>query len=124
LDGLVHVHVEVPAGNHLARNAALLSQLMQGILHCDVQEGSQLMGEVSARGTMDQSLRSGQQRAQAGEPSLCLRPQSVVVKAGDFAQGIVSAAMGVAGQIIQRLEFKAGDDRKTINCELLFLRRP
>ena len=34
----------------------------------------------------------------------------MVVKAGDFAQGIVSAAMGVAGEVIQRLEFAEDGD--------------
>jgi hypothetical protein len=63
---------------------------MQRILHGNVQDRSQLIGEVPARGTMDESFRGGQQRAEAGKPGLCLRPQSAVVKAGDFAQGILN----------------------------------
>jgi hypothetical protein len=34
----------------------LLSQLMESILHFDMQQRSQFIGEVSARGTMDESL--------------------------------------------------------------------
>jgi hypothetical protein len=35
----------------------------------------------------------------------------MLVKAGDFAQRVVSAAMGVAGEVIQRFEL-AEDERK------------
>jgi len=34
----------------------------------------------------------------------------MVVKAGDFAQRIVSAAMGVAGEVVQRFEFAEDGD--------------
>src|ERR1017187_5023660 len=34
----------------------------------------------------------------------------MLVKAGDFAQGIVSAAMGVAGEVIQRSELAEDGD--------------
>src|SRR5713226_1518971 len=83
---------------------------MQGILHFDVQGRSQFIGEVSARGTIDECSRGGQQCAATGEPDLSLRPQSVIVKTGDLAQGIVSTAMGVAGEIIQRFEFTEDGD--------------
>ncbi|MGH9454103.1 MAG: hypothetical protein ACRD2O_09070 [Terriglobia bacterium] len=85
-----------------------MSPLLQRILHFDVQAGSQLSGEVSARGGMDESFGGGQQRAETGEPDVLPRPQSAIVKAGDFAQGIVSAARGVAGEIIQPFEFAEG----------------
>src|ERR1700681_4495231 len=39
-----------------------------------------------------------------------MRPQSLVVETSDFTEGIVSTAMGVAGDIIQRLEF--AEDRQ------------
>src|ERR1700730_18563066 len=34
-----------------------------------------------------------------------MRPEALLVETGDFTQGIVSAAMGIAGEVIQRLEF-------------------
>ena len=37
-----------------------LGELMQRILHLNVQDGSQLIGEVSARGTVNESFRGGQ----------------------------------------------------------------
>jgi len=44
-----------------------------------------------------------------------LRPQPVVVEAGDFAQGIVAAAMGIAGEVTEGFKFaEDGDiDRST-----------
>ena len=110
LDGGIDRRVQIPAGNDLARNSSLLGQLMEGILHGDMQHGSQFIGEVSPRGTMNESLCGRQQSAEPRKPDLCLRPQSVIVKAGDFAEGIVSAAVGIAGEVIQQLEFAEDRD--------------
>jgi len=44
LDGRVSGGVQVQTGNHLASHAALLSQLMQCILHFDVQGTRQFVG--------------------------------------------------------------------------------
>src|SRR5437879_10183907 len=46
------------------RVTMLLSQLMQGVLHCDVQSARQFMGEIPARGTIDKHFGGGQQRAE------------------------------------------------------------
>lgn len=110
LEGGVEGHVEVQPGDDLAGNSALLSQLMQCVLHFDVQGPSQFRGEVPAGGTIDESLGGGQQRAETREPDGGLRPQSVVLETGDFTQGIESAAMGVAGQVIERFEFAEDGD--------------
>lgn len=40
----------------------------------------------------------------------CSDPALVAVEAGDFAQGLVSAAMGVAREVVQRLEFAEDGD--------------
>lgn len=97
LEGGIGGQVEVRPGDDLAGNSALLSQLMQSVLHFDVQGPSQFGGEVPAGGTMDESFGGGQQSAETGEPNVSVGPQSVVVETGDFTQGIVSAAMRVAG---------------------------
>src|SRR6266436_5643064 len=39
-----------------------------------------------------------------------MRPQAFLVEMGDFMKGIVAAAMGVTGEIIQRLEFAEDRD--------------
>ena len=85
LDVTVSGGVKVETGNHLASHAALLRQLMQCVLHLNVQGARQFIGEETAWGTIDEHFGSGQQRAGAREPDVCLRPQSMVVKAGDFA---------------------------------------
>jgi hypothetical protein len=41
---------------------------MQSILHFDVQGTGQFIGEVSARGTVDEHLGRGQQRADLNGP--------------------------------------------------------
>jgi hypothetical protein len=57
-------------------NSRLLIQLMEGILQLDVQERSPLIGEVSARGMMNELFRGGQQGAEAEKLSLVMRPPS------------------------------------------------
>src|SRR2546427_3621648 len=56
------------------------------------------------------TLFRSQQRAELREPDVRMRPQAFLVEMGDFMKGIVSAAMGVAGEVIQRLEFAEDRD--------------
>jgi hypothetical protein len=72
LSGRIGCCVQIPAGNDLTRNPPLLGQLMEGVLHFHVQDRSQLLGEVSARRTMNEFLGGGQQGAEAGKPNLRL----------------------------------------------------
>ena len=65
----------------------------------------QFVGEPAARGLIDEGFNSGHQSAIAGKPDGIVGPQASVVEAGRFAEGIVTAAMGIAGQVIQELEF-------------------
>ena len=83
-----------------------MCQLMEGILHFDVQERSQLIGEISARGAMHEFFRGGQQRAEAREPGLGVQPQTALIQAGDLAQSVESAAMRIAGEVIQGLSLR------------------
>ena len=46
-----------------------------------------------------------------------MRPQAFLVEKGDFTQGIVAAAMGVTGEIIQRLEF--AEDRDVVTVQVV-----
>src|ERR1039457_2527130 len=48
-----------------------------------------------------------------------MRPQPFVIETSDFAERIVSTAMGVAGDVIQRLEF-AEDGHIDCGAEGLF----
>jgi len=83
---------------------------MQCVLYFDVQGTSQFIGKIPARGMMDECFGGCQQCAEAGEPDGCLRPQSVIVERGNLTEGVVSATMGVAGEIVQRFEFAEDSD--------------
>ena len=83
---------------------------MQRVLYFDVQDMRQFIGKISARGMIDEPFGGGQQRAETREPDVLLRPQALVVKESDFAQSIVSAAMGVAGEVIQGYELAEDGD--------------
>ena len=65
----------------------------------------QFVGEPAARGLIDEGLDGGDERAVTGEPNRIVGPQAGVVEAGDFAKGIVAAAMSIAGEVIEELEF-------------------
>src|SRR5487761_84932 len=80
-------------------------QIVEGIVDFGMERVRQFVGEPAVRGLIDQGLNSGHQSAMAGKPDGIVGPQAGVVKAGSFAEGIVTAAMGIAGQVIQELEF-------------------
>ena len=110
LDGAVRGRIKVVPRNHLASHPVLLGQLMQCVLHFDVQGPRQFIGEVSVRRTIDKGFGGGQQRSELREPDVGLRPQPMLVESDDFAQGIVSPAMRVAGEVIQRPELAEDGD--------------
>ena len=62
----------------------------------------QFVGEAATRGLIDQGLEGGDESAVAGKPNRILGPQACVVEASGFAEGIVAAAMGIAGQVCLR----------------------
>src|SRR5260370_41693352 len=64
----------------------------------------QFVGEGATRGLIDEGLDGGDESAVAGKPNRILGPQACVVEASGFAEGIVAAAMGIAGEVIQKLE--------------------
>jgi hypothetical protein len=88
----------------------LLSQLAQCIVYLDVQGPRQFIGAITAPGTIDEPFGGGQQRAKTREPDIGMRPQSTVVKTGDFAQSIVSAAMGITGEVTEWFELAEDGD--------------
>src|SRR5712692_155455 len=80
---------------------ALLKQVAQGVLHFGVQGVRQLAGEKALRRAIHEGFDGGQQGAVAGKTNGLVGPQAVVVEAGDFAQGVVAAAVGVAGEVVE-----------------------
>jgi hypothetical protein len=69
-----------------------------------MERGCQLVGEAATRGLIDEGFDGGDQRAEAGKPNCIMGLQACIVEAGGFAKGIVAAAMGIAGQVVQELK--------------------
>ncbi len=65
----------------------------------------QFVGKATAWGLIDKGLDSGDQSAITGKPNRIVGPQAGSVEAGSLTEGIVAAAMGIAGEVIQKLEF-------------------
>jgi hypothetical protein len=64
-----------------------------------------LLGEIALGGLLDKRLGRSRQRSVTRKPSRTVRPESIRVEAGDLAKGIEAAAMGIAGQVAEFLEF-------------------
>jgi hypothetical protein len=79
-------------------------QIVEGILDLNVENVGQFIGEPAARGLVDEGLDGGDESAVTGKPNCIVGPQANVVETGGFAEGIVTAAMGIAGEVIQELE--------------------
>src|SRR6266446_5275292 len=65
----------------------------------------QFVGEPTAWGLIDEGLDGGDQSAVTGKPNSIVGPQAGLVEADSFAEGIVTAAMSIAGEVIQEFEF-------------------
>ena len=65
----------------------------------------QFVGEPASRRLVDEGFDRGNERAVTREPNGIMGPQAGIVEAGAFAEGIVAAAMSIAGQIVEGLEF-------------------
>jgi hypothetical protein len=96
--------VEEASGHLRAAQAFGAHQIMKGILDLGMERVGQFIGEPAARGLMDEGLDGSKQSAVAGKPNCIMGPQAGVVEAGGFAKGIVAAAMGITGQVIQELK--------------------
>jgi hypothetical protein len=79
----------------------------------------QFVGEPTAWGLIDKGLDGGDQSAVTGKPNRVVGPQAGVVEAGSLTEGIVAAAMGIAGEVIQELEF-AKDGEVGVSAECAF----
>jgi hypothetical protein len=79
-------------------------EIVEGILDLGMEHVGQFIGEPAVRGLVDEGLDGGDEGAITGKPNCIVGPQADVVEAGGFAEGIVTAAMGIAGEVIQELE--------------------
>jgi hypothetical protein len=79
-------------------------EIVEGILDLSMDNVGQFIGEPAVRGLVDEGLDGGDERAITRKPNRIVGPQADVVEAGGFAEGIVTTAMGIAGEVIQELE--------------------
>jgi hypothetical protein len=91
--------VKKQSGDLRTGNPALLDQLQQSILHFDVQEVLQFVSEVALGSDADEGLQGADQIAPAREPHLPKGPKALGIERWDLSEGIVAAAMGIAGTI-------------------------
>ena len=63
-----------------------------------MKDVGQLVGEPTGRRLIDKGLDGGDERAVAGKPNSAVGPQAYIVEAGNLPEGIVAAAMRIAGQ--------------------------
>jgi hypothetical protein len=96
--------VQEASGHRRATQTSRAHQIVEGILDLGMEGVGQFVGEAARRGLIDEGLEGGDESAVAGKPNRILGPQAGGVEASGFAEGIVAATMGIAGEVIQKLE--------------------
>ena len=66
---------------------------------------SQFVGEPSVRSLVDEGLHGSDEGAVTGKPNVIVGPEAGLVEADRFPEGVVAAAMSIAGQVVEELEF-------------------
>ena len=97
--------IEKLAVQFRSRQALLRDELAERLLYFRVEVIGQLMGIVAPKRLLYENFHGGQQCAMAGKPDTFVRPESAIVEMSDFGQSIEAAAMRVAGEVIQLLQF-------------------
>ena len=96
--------VEELAGEFVPRQPPVADELAQRVLGADREQVVQLVDEVSCRGVVDERLGGCEQGAGAGEADPGKGPQAALVEVGECVEGVVAAAMRVAGPGVEVLE--------------------
>ena len=96
--------VEELAGEFVPRQPPVADELAQRVLGADSEQVVQLVDEVSCRGVVDERLGGCDQGAGAGEADPGKGPQAALVEVGECVEGVVAAAMRVAGPGVEVLE--------------------
>src|SRR6266487_2727830 len=109
------------SGTHAAQ-PTLTHQIVQRILHVDVEPVGEFVREPALRCRRDPRLERAHERSVPREPDRLVGPQAVVVKASDLAKRIEPPPVGVAGQIAEWLQF-ADDGEIGLRAQRLFERR-
>ena len=86
------------------------TELAKSIMYLGVQRIGQFAGEKTTIGTLDEGFDRRQQRAIARKPDSLMGPKTLIIKASDLGKRVIAAAMGIAGQIVQRAQFPENGD--------------
>jgi hypothetical protein len=105
--------VQEPSADLDAAHPTLLYEIVQRILHGDVEPVGEFIGEPALHRVGDPCRQRVHERAMAGEPHRLMGPQAVVVKACDLAQRIEPPPVRVAGQIAERRATRPRTSRGT-----------
>ncbi|MGH9370746.1 MAG: hypothetical protein ACRD15_04370 [Vicinamibacterales bacterium] len=97
--------VQEPTVDLDAADPTLTHQIVQRILHGDVEPVGEFIGEPPLRRAGNPRLEGVHERAMPGKPHRVMRPQAVVVKAHELAERIEPPPMRVAGQISEGPQF-------------------
>src|SRR6516164_2067666 len=111
--------VQEASGQLRTAQTSRAHQVVEGILDLGMEGVGQLVSEATVRGLMDEGFDGGNQCAVVRKPHGIVRPQTVVVEASGFAEGIVAATMGIAREVIQKLEL-AKDGEVGCGAESIF----
>jgi hypothetical protein len=65
----------------------------------------QFVGKPTARRVINEGFDGRDEGTEAGKPNRIVGPQTSIVEAGSFAEGIVTTAMSITGEVIEQLEF-------------------
>ena len=117
--GTIDRRVQVPAVDFAPLKAALFGQLTQRVLHFDMQSVGKITGKETLRRAVDEGFHGRQQRAIAGKPNRLMRPETLGVKTRDLGESVVTAAMGITGQIAERLQL-AENGKANIGAKSMF----
>ena len=96
--------VEELAGELVPRQSPVADELAQRVLGADREQVVQFVDEVSRLGVVDERLGGCDQGAGVGETDPGEGPQAVLVEVGEDIEGVVAAAMRVAGPGVKVLE--------------------
>jgi hypothetical protein len=83
---------------------------MERVLHFDVEQIGEFIGEPTARRLLDETFDGGEEGAEAGKPDGVVGPETGAVEAGDVGESVEASAMGVAGEVAKWLELAEDGD--------------
>ena len=97
-------------GELMPRQPPVADEFAEGILGADMQQVVQLLAEVSGLGVADERFGGCDQGADPGKADPGERPQTTLVEVDELIEGVVAAAMRVAGpggQVLELAERRA-----------------